>query len=166
MDANPAVAATAVVDPDALAKDLQSGAAWFFWIAVLSLVNSAMAFHGSERSFLVGLAVTQLVDAAAQAGIASGGPAALRYVALGIDLAILGVVVAPAALTRRHPDLYAVGMGLYALDAMLCGVLQLWGHLAFHAVVLFFLWRGLSALRQLRAAAAPAPQVRLTALVR
>lgn len=167
MDTNSTVTAEAVLDPDGLEKKFKSGASWFFWIAGLSLVNSVMAFTGSDRSFLVGLAVTQIVDATAQVGTAQGGPAGLSYVALGIDIAVFAVLVAFGAFSRKHPTAFAVGMVLYALDAVLCGVLQMWEHLGFHALALFFLWRGLSALRQLHAAAAPPqPQVRPNPLVR
>ncbi len=41
-------------------------------------------------------------------------------------------------------------MVLYALDGVLCGLIQLWPSLAFHALALFFMW-----LRQLRALAPP-----------
>ncbi len=166
MDTNPTAAAATVVDHDALEKKVKSGASWFFWIASLSLLNSVMTFSGSHHSFLVGLAVTQVVDALAQVGIAKGGPAALSYVALGLDVVVFGILVALGALSRKYLAAYTVGIVLYALDAVLCGVFQVWEYLGFHALALFFLWRGLSALRQLSAAAAPAPQIRSNPLVR
>ncbi len=166
MDTNPTAVAESVVDDESLEKKVKSGASWFFWIAALSLVNSVMAFSGSDHSFLVGLAVTQAVDGIAQVGIAEGGSAALAYVALAIDVVVFGVLIAVGAFSRKYLAVYVVGIVLYALDAALCGVLQIWGHLGFHALATFFLWRGLSALRQLSAAAAPALQARPNPLVR
>jgi hypothetical protein len=166
MDVNAAVPAAAPVDGEALAKQVKSGTSWFFWIAALSLVNSVMTFTGSDRSFLVGLAVTQTVDAVAKMWIANGGPAGLSWVALGLDVVIFGILVALGVLSRKRTAAYVVGIALYGLDAVLCAVLEVWTHLGFHALALFFLWRGLGALRQLRAMQAPAPAMAPNRLVR
>src|SRR5437879_316354 len=54
------------VDKIALVKaspSVQKAARWFWWIAGLSVVNSAVALGGGNFNFVVGLGFTQLVDA-------------------------------------------------------------------------------------------------------
>lgn len=157
METDPiAPAATPPADTEALERTVKSGTSWFVWIAALSLVNTALALAGSDTSFVVGLAVTQLVEGIARAALADGVSAVL-YVAAGVDLLAFGALLAFAVSARQRPAVYATGIALYALDALLCAALDLWQHVAFHAFALFFLWRGFAALRKLRAAAAPAP---------
>jgi hypothetical protein len=160
MDANTAAPAAApLADPDALEKRLRGGSSWFFWIAGLSLVNTAMALSGSDRQFLVGLAMTQVVDAFAQGMIEAGAPAAVRVVAVGLDLTLAGLFVGAGLLARRRAaGLYLAAMVLYGLDAALCVLFEAWPNLAFHGLALFYLWGGHAALRALRASGAPVPE--------
>lgn len=159
----PAVPAAPTPDLEAVEKRMHRGANWFFWIAGLSLANTGMAFTGSDRSFVLGLAVTQVADAFAKVMVERGGPASLHSLAMGFDVLVAGLLVGAGVLARRRVAwAYAAGMILYLLDAALCGVFQVWMSLAFHALALFYLWSGFSALRTLRAATAPpAPVNRL-----
>ena len=152
----PAAPPAPYVDLEAVEKKLHSGANWFFWIAGLSLANTGMTLTGSDRSFVLGLAVTQVADAFAKAMVEQGGPPSLHWLAVGFDVLAAGIFVAAGALARRRVTwVYVAVMVLYLLDAALCGVFQIWMSLAFHALALFYLWSGFSALRTLRAAAAP-----------
>ncbi len=156
----PAAPAAPYVDEAGVQKKLHSGANWFFWIAGLSLANTGMSFTGSDRSFVLGLAVTQVADAFAKVTVERGGPPSIHWVAIGFDVLVAGLFVAAGVLARRRVAwVYAVAMILYLLDAALCGVFQIWVSLAFHALALFYLWSGFSALRALRAATAPAVAV-------
>ncbi len=154
MEANAGVA-PAVVDHDgALQKQLTGGSGWFFWIAALSLVNTAFAVMEGDRTFLVGLALTQIADAFAGLAVKDGAPEALRWAAVAFDAVVAGLFAGAGLLGRRRVKwAYLAGMALYVLDAVVCGVFELWSHLGFHALALFFLWRGFSALRQLAPAA-------------
>jgi hypothetical protein len=148
MDANAGAAAAATIDESGLQLQLVRGANWFFWIAALSLVNTAMSVMEADRSFLVGLAVTQMADAIASIGIKDGAPEALRWAAVAFDAVVAGLFVGAGVLARRRRRwAYVAGMVLYVLDGAVCAVLQIWPNLAFHALVLFFLWRGFDALR-------------------
>ncbi len=152
----PAAPAAPYLDLEAVEKKLRSGANWFFWIAGLSLANTGMASTGSDRSFVLGLAVTQVADAFAKVMVERGGPASLHSLAIGFDVLVAGLFAAAGLLARRRVAwVYAAGMALYLLDAVLCGVFQVWVSLAFHALALFYLWSGFTALRALRAATAP-----------
>ena len=48
-----------------LEKNLRNGANWFFWIAALSVVNSVILLLEGDRSFVIGLGVTQVINVAA-----------------------------------------------------------------------------------------------------
>lgn len=45
-----------------LEADKRKGLNWFFWIAALSLINFIILQFGSDRSFAIGLGITQLID--------------------------------------------------------------------------------------------------------
>ncbi len=157
MDADPTVAQAPFVDEAALQKKIRSGMSWFFWIAGLSVVNTVVQSAGSDRSFLVGLAATQVVDAFAKAFVQQGGPPALHYVAFAIDVAIAGLFLGFGALSRRHGWVYVAGLVVYALDGLIAAAFRDWPMTAFHVFALVNLVGGFLALRKLRAAASPAP---------
>jgi hypothetical protein len=56
---------------DAATLAMKSGASWFYWIAALSLVNSIVAFTGSDWRFIINWAL-QIFDAIGHE-ISSGG---------------------------------------------------------------------------------------------
>lgn len=149
-----------------LESQFKAGANWFFWIAGLSLANSIIAAMGKEWGFIMGLGTTQAIDGIAKA---AGGGSAGALIALAFDLLVLAVVCLFGFLCRRgFVWAFAVGMVLYALDALVFLVIGDWFGLGFHALVLFFLFGGMSALRKLKAlppeipaaaVAEPAPEV-------
>ena len=143
-------AAQEQAEAEALRAQHRNGANWFFWIAGLSLVNSVLAVTGASMRFIFGLGITQVSDALG--GVAEGeGSGLAKGVAFGISLVLAGFVAlfGLAALKRIHP-LYILGMVLYVLDGLLLLVFQDWLGAGFHAFVLWGLWRGLAASRQLR----------------
>jgi hypothetical protein len=157
MDANPmAVPAAPYLDVEALERKARSGARWFFWIAALSLVNTAIAHSGEDRTFLVGLTVTQVADAFARVFVEHGWPKATYYAVIGFDVLMAGLFAAAGVFAQRKVVwLFATAIVLYALDALLCIPFEAWPSLAFHGLALFYLWSGFTALRTLRAATAP-----------
>jgi hypothetical protein len=142
----PAVAVQGA-DP-AVERQMKSGASWFYWIAGLSLVNTIAAISGSDWRFIVGLGVTQIFDVI---GGQIGG--AGKFVALALDLVAAGVFILFGVFShKRHTWAFIVGMVLFGLDGLLLLVLGDWIGVAFHVFVLFCLFRGFSACRQLGAA--------------
>lgn len=152
-----AAAAGPAQDLDKLEKAHRSGANWFYWIAGLSVVNTVIQMMGSDRSFIVGLGITQVVDAIAK-GVAEGAGGGsigtvLRVLGLGLDVVVVGVFVLFGwQAGKKHGWAFVVGMVLYGLDGLLFLLLQDWLSAGFHAFALFGLWSGFSALRKLRAA--------------
>ena len=99
----------------ALKQAGDTGANWFFWIAGLSLVNTAMAHGGADRHFIIGLSVTAIVDAIAQA-IGKENPQAASLamgLAIGFSLCVAVVVILFGWLSRKRLLwVFGVGMGL------------------------------------------------------
>jgi hypothetical protein len=132
----------------------RSGANWFYWVAALSVVNSAILLGGGDRHFVIGLAVTMIVDGIAN-GIAQQAPdnaTLIRGTAIGMDAVIVVVVLLFGWLSnRRYSAIFAVGMFLYLLDGLLFILFEDWFSIAFHAFALYGMWKGFAACRQLNA---------------
>ncbi len=140
---------TAPASPDLVEveKRVHSGGSWFYWVAGLSLVNSIAAFAGGGGGFVIGLAVTQFIDAfvAESAGGARLFGLVLGVLAAGM-FALFGVFAC-----KRHSWAFIVGMVLYGFDTLLTVLAQHWLGLAFHAWVLVSLFLGLRAAMQVNA---------------
>ena len=135
-------------DPETLAQ-MKSGANWFYWIAGLSLVNSAIYAFGGEISFILGLAVTQLVEGIADAAIAEGLPSMVKGVAVVVSLLISGVFALFGYFANKGmAAAFVVGIGLYLLDGLLYLALGSMFAAGFHVFALFFIVRGFLASRQ------------------
>jgi hypothetical protein len=136
-----------------LMRRAKSGASNFYWIAALSLINTVLVVAESQTRFVIGLAVTQFVDAFAYyAG--QDTPEAktiLLVIAFVIDFVIIGLFALFGYLsTKGQRWAFITGIILYALDAVLMLIFQDWLGLAFHAFFLWGLFNGLNALNQLQ----------------
>src|SRR5436189_2962081 len=70
------------------------GANWFYWVAGLSLVNSAVILGGGSLFFVIGLGATLVADGSA-AAISQNHPDAvwiIKGVALAFDLFVAAVL--------------------------------------------------------------------------
>ena len=131
----------------ALEKKLRVGGDWFFWIAGLSLVNTALTVAGSSRQFVFGLAIMQVIDYIAREAAGSG-----RMIAFTFDVLIAGMFILFGLKAReKRQGLFILGMVLYALDGVLGLLAQDWIVVGVHAFALFCLWSGFSALSKLTA---------------
>jgi len=127
---------------------MKSGASWFYWVAVLSMVNSVSAFAGSSWRFILGLGVTHVIDQLSRDLGAAG-----KGVALVLDLLAAGVLVLFGIFANKgHSWAFLVGMILFALDGVLFLLVQDWLGVGFHAFILFCLFRGFTACRELKEA--------------
>ena len=124
------------------ARQTQQGGDWFFWVAGLSLANTVLRVMHVPFGFFFGLGAT---DAAARLGLGVG-------LTLAITVAISGLIALFGVFARRGARLaFLVGMGLYLVDALLCLLLTEYLEIAAHAYVLFRLFQGFQAARQLAA---------------
>lgn len=127
-----------------------AGANWFFWIAGLSLINSVLSVSGTEWAFIVGLGITQFIDAVFVAVAESAGDG-VKLVALFLDVVAAAVFVLFGVLSRqRHLWAFVTGMVLYSLDGLLFLLVQDWLSIGFHAFALLGIYGGLRASRALR----------------
>lgn len=144
----------APVAPDlsALANQHRNGANWFFWIAGLSLVNTAIQLGGGDRNFVIGLGIATLIAAFAR-GAAEAAPEAamiVKGIALLLCLVVAGVFAGFGVMARRrHTWAFALGMTFYAFDALIYLLFQDWMSFGFHIFALVCLWTGLKACRAL-----------------
>jgi hypothetical protein len=131
-----------------LERQVRSGANWFFLIAGLSIVNSVLFLVGSERSFVAGLGITQIVDfIVSNLGLTGAAP---QILSLLINLPILGGFVLLGVLGRREKEWpFWIGMILYGLDTLIFLVAADWLSLLFHIVAVYYMFKGVRALRSL-----------------
>ena len=128
-------------------NQFKNGANWFYWIAALSVINSMIILLGGEISFIVGLGLTQIVDAIAWEFKNSGGMN-LDVVFFLVSLFISGVFALFGYFSRKMMmGIYVTGMILYALDGLIFFLVGDWLSIGFHVFVLFSLYGGLKALK-------------------
>lgn len=116
-----------------LLGSIRSKGSWFFWIAGLSLINTFLASKGTY--FIVGLAMTQFVDA-----IMTELTGDVNYIVSLIVPAIFAVFGYFALKVNRWA--FIVGALLYILDGLLYLYVEAWLAAGFHVYVLYHLYRG------------------------
>jgi hypothetical protein len=131
----------------------KNGAAWFYWIAALSLINSLMVLSGSDTSFALGLGLTLITDSiAVEFAKEEGAQQGLLIGAAAFDAVVLGLVVLVGWLSQKRVlAAFALGMVLYLLDGLLCLVLGSMICIGIHGFALWSMWTGFAAFRQLNA---------------
>jgi len=136
-----------------LQRQVKSGASNYYWIAALSVINSLGALFDAGINFVIGLGLTQVVDAIAM-GIAQGIPeGSLIIRSLGtvtsIGISAIFVVFGYFAI-KGHRWAFIAGMVLYALDGFLLLAFQDWFGFGFHLFLLWGLFSGFQAMKKLQ----------------
>ena len=130
----------------------KAGANNFHWIAGLSVVNSLISAFGGGITFVIGLGLTQVVDAFAGLFAKEFVESTLIFKITGLILSILisGVFVFFGLFAGKQQRwAFITGMILYGLDAIILLYFQDWIGFFFHLYFLWGLWNGLQALNQL-----------------
>ncbi|MEP6704429.1 MAG: hypothetical protein ABJB34_06465 [Acidobacteriota bacterium] len=119
---------------------------WFFWLAILSVVNSLIVFYYQTPNTPLALGITQWLDGTSGSFNGFMSPSGLLT-----NILIAGVLAAFGLIARRGSDIaLVVGIFLYVLDSFLIvGLRDLFGF-GVHLIALFFLVKGLLASRHLR----------------
>lgn len=137
-----------------LTKQLTSGASWFYWIAGLTVVNTALSFFGGEMSFVNGLGTTQIIDAIAMMLIQDAGEGAatlIRGLNIFFDLGLILLFVAFGFFAGKgHKWAFIVGMIAFFLDTLIFLIGPDIISILFHAVALYGLFTGFQAIGQLK----------------
>jgi hypothetical protein len=140
------------VDINKLLKTFENGAKWFYWIAGLSLVNSGIHFARGNVSFVIGLGITQIIDAIAMFA-SEGHPEVsiiFRIIALGFAFIFAGIFALFGRFAcKRHSWAFIIGMILYVLDGLLFLLVRDWLSIGFHAFAFICILVGYNALRKL-----------------
>jgi hypothetical protein len=132
-----------------LNRRYRGGANWFYWIAGLTIVTSLIAAFGGGWRFLLSLGTTQIIDAVAQEVSTELGSAP-KVIALVLDLIVSGTFVVIGYLAnKKYLWAYMAGMVVFLLDGLVTLVIQDWIGVIAHGVVLFFMFPGFQAGREL-----------------
>ena len=122
------------------------GANWFFWLAILSVINTLIVYQYHTPNTPIALAITQWLD-----GTSAGLNPTMSNRSLIVYLLIAGALAGFGLLARRGSDLaFVLGIFLYVVDAMLAiGLRDVFGF-GVHLIGVFFLFKGLLASRHVR----------------
>ncbi|HXW90359.1 MAG TPA: hypothetical protein VEK33_07410 [Terriglobales bacterium] len=124
----------------------RTGAKWFYWIAVLSIINSLIVFYGEKFDLGAWLGFTSAVDAlvkrAGSAGSISG---------IAINALVAGVFITFGYFaTKAKRWAFLVGMALYLVDGFLLIERRHLLSVGFHTYALYAISRGLAAAKQVQ----------------
>ena len=137
-------------DPE-LEAHVKRGANWFYWIAALSVVNSAAFLLGANFHFLAGLGITELFDGLSEALIFNGAPDFVRAIAVVFDLfVVIGFALAGYWANKLVAPVFLIGIVLYFFDGLLALAFSDVFMSLFHAFALYQLIRGYMAVRELK----------------
>jgi hypothetical protein len=125
---------------------MKGGAGWFYWVAGLSIINSIIILSGSDWHFLAGLGITDLISLVVSKAGTAGTIIGIMLDAMVAAVFILFGVFA----SKRQTWAFVVGMTFYALDALLLIPMEMWLGMAFHAFVLFQIFKGMQAGNQIK----------------
>lgn len=127
-------------------KAARNAAAWFWWIAGLSVINSIAIMLDSNYAMILGLGITQVFDGflvGFMEGSGGDGAFVVRTLHVVLVALVVGFFVYLGAVARElrlWP--YVVGMIAYTLDGLIFVLVSDWIAVGFHAFVLFMLWGG------------------------
>ena len=136
-----------------LKHNIKNGANNFYWIAGMSVLNSLISTFEGGITFVIGLGITQFVDAFAMLFAQDIPEAAILFKGIGIVVSIvISAIFAILGLFAVKAKRWAfiTGMVLYVLDGGLLLLFQDWFGALFHLIFLWGLWKGLQALNQLQ----------------
>jgi hypothetical protein len=132
---------------------MKSGGSWFYWIAGLSMVNSVLALLKANLVFVVGLGVSQVIDAFGQV---MGNVGMMIALVLNVIIAAIFIMFGFFA-NKGHKWSFIVGMVLYVFDALILLAFKEIMSVGFHIFALYCMYKGLSALTTLKKLDSQAP---------
>ena len=132
-------------------RSVNTGANWFFWVAILSVLNSLVIWYLGIKNLFFALGVTQWIDGTGGAFNHQGNTAPLSESGLAVNILIAAAIAGFGYLGRHKHDIwYVIGLFIYCADAMLSLGLKDFFGFGFHLIPLFFLFKGLLASRHVR----------------
>jgi hypothetical protein len=138
-------------DPE-WAVRVKRGANWFYWIAGLSVINSIAFISGANFHFVIGLGVTEVANALAQAMKGEGAAMVMKVFAIIFDLvAIIGFALTGYFANKPFQAAFIVGIIVYVIDGLIVLAFGDFLMAAFHAFALYGIIRGFLACREMKA---------------
>lgn len=136
-----------------LTQRMRRGAGNFYWIAALSVINSVLSMTGSGTYFVIGLAVTLMVDGMT-IGLSESlpeGALIVKIIGLVLSILIAGVFALFGFFASQGKRwAFLVGIVLYSLDGLIMLAFADWIGVLFHGFFLWGLFGGWRALGELQ----------------
>ncbi len=131
--------------------DLKNGANWFYWIAILSIVNSFLLVIGTDLSFLVSLGIVEIIDF--EFWILSGQEFGFTYyntIGFVINTILSSTFLFYGLMANKGKKwAFVLGIVLFSLDGILMLLMMDFLSVAFHVFALFGIIKGLRAIKKL-----------------
>jgi len=129
--------------------EVKKGAGWFLWIAILSMVNSLIVALNGNLNFIIGLGITQIIDAFVMFP-EPGGFNIDKATGLSLDLLITSIFFLFAFYAKqRKAWAFIIGMVLYGLDGLIFLPVKDFLGFGFHVFALIMIFKGFQAMRVL-----------------
>lgn len=126
----------------ALRSNIRHGAYWFYWIALLSLIDSALLYF--DGHLIISLGISQLTEILGNQWVELS-----EYSGIMLDVAIAGIFSLFGFFAAKgQKSAFILGMLLYTLDGTLFWLIPPYPNLlgiGFHLFVLFWIYHGLRA---------------------
>jgi len=132
-------------------KLVHRGANWFYWIAALTLINSAFAYFESARNFIFGVGLCQVIDAVMLEIL--GANSVLFLIPSLIIASLFGLIGYHA--NKFSKTAFITGLVIYGLDALLFLLFQDYLSFAFHLFALIMIFNGYRNIKHVQTAQEP-----------
>lgn len=143
-----------------LTRQMLSGANWFFWIAILSLIDTLVSPYYGTWTYAFSMGMSLGVDSVAQSAVAHGMGSWMKIAAFALNIVIAGIFILFGFAARRgNMAAFVTGLILYVLDGVLffftgtIGDRFLFGSailgVVIHAVGVYYIFSGILAARKL-----------------
>jgi hypothetical protein len=134
---------------DALMARIESCASWFYWVAALTAIGFVMSLFGSNWRFAMGLDLVSFVLALTDESVFASVSTGMKLGAWAVSILLIGLFAWLGKATRKPSSgLFLLGIGVYALDALLSLLSGNIVGIAFHALALYFFYVGWKSARE------------------
>ena len=127
---------------------LKAAASWFWWIGVLSILNSTLSTSGKQFTFTFGLGLSQIGDA-----MMTNGSPIIETLGFFVTFGFAGLFLLLGWLAKHWNPAFIVGLVVYALDALIYVVAQDWIGVGVHVFASVLIIGGYRTYRRLSATA-------------
>jgi hypothetical protein len=125
--------------------EMRMGANWFYWVAILAILNVMLVYFVNFQTHFFGLGMSQYLDSRAFANNVETE----KWMAFALGLAIAGIIAAFGYFASKGSDLaFIIGLFVYLFDAVVLLGYREFFAFGFHLFAMFFIFKGLLASRR------------------